>query len=334
MRIFVFEYATGGGLTEKPMIEELAREGDMMLRALLTDLLNVPGVEVYTTRDSRLPDLEYEVNVRTVSNRAELLRAWSAEVIEADAVWPIAPETDGILEFLSAWVELAGRVLLNSRPMAVNLAASKWATARRLEEHGLPVVGTWRAQSKLPPGDGCWVLKPDQGVGCVGTRLIRGQQALVQAVAGLNCFEEWIVQPYLSGQSASLSLLVGGDRVELLGCNVQRIVIENDGFLLLGCAINGLDVDRSLYGQLVRDLVSALPGLWGYVGVDLVITDHGPIILEVNPRLTTSYVGLSRSLGENVAAMVLDLVRGASHPCETRCQPSRVDVDLEQLRVA
>jgi predicted ATP-grasp superfamily ATP-dependent carboligase len=50
---------------------------------------------------------------------------------------------------------------------------------------------------------------------------------------------------------------------------------------------------------------AALPGLRGYVGVDLVLTDADPIVIEVNPRLTTAYLGVRAVLDENVAAMAL-----------------------------
>lgn len=331
MRIFVFEYVTGGGLTGKPMISELAHEGDMMLQALIGELLNIPGVQVTTTRDARLANLDLGVTVCPVSSRDELLRVWSSEVSNAEAVWPIAPETDGILEFLTSWVELAGRTLLTSRPHAVRIAASKSATIRRLEEQGLPVVPTWRAGVPPPPGNDNWVLKPDHGVGCVGSRLIRGRQNLTDAVAELPNFEDWVVQPYLPGHSASLSLLVDGNDVELLGCNLQRIVLSNDRFLLLGCEINGLSGDRGRFAQLGQDVVRGLPGLWGYVGVDLLMVGEEPIVLEVNPRLTTSYVGLGSSLGENVAAMVLGLVQGIGCTPDARRRPKRVEVDLEHF---
>jgi predicted ATP-grasp superfamily ATP-dependent carboligase len=38
-----------------------------------------------------------------------------------------------------------------------------------------------------------------------------------------------------------------------------------------------------------------IPGLAGYVGIDLLLPDGGdPLIVEINPRLTTSYVGYRR----------------------------------------
>lgn len=334
MRIFVFEYVTGGGFTGQPIVAELTREGDMMLGALVRDLLELPDVHISTTRDTRLDTLDLDITVWPVSNRDQLLRAWSDEVSDADAVWPIAPETDGILEFLSGWVEMAGRMLLNSRPNAVEIAGSKLATAQRLAVRDVPVVHTRRVGEMLPTGNDCWVLKPDRGVGCIGARLIRGQQMLAEAIADLPSFEDWVLQPYVPGQAASLSLFVSGGRVELLGCNVQRMVMNDDRFLLLGCEVNGLVGDRGAYERLGRDVIAALPGLWGYVGIDLVITVDGPVVLEVNPRLTTSYIGLSQSLGLNVAALVVDSVRGNGHSPGARPLPHRVDVDLEQCHVA
>ena len=63
MRVFVFEYITGGGSVGSPMVASLAAEGDMMLAAAVRDLLGVDGVEVMVCRDHRLelPDLPIDV---------------------------------------------------------------------------------------------------------------------------------------------------------------------------------------------------------------------------------------------------------------------------------
>ena len=78
----------------------------------------------------------------------------------------------------------------------------------------------------------------------------------------------------------------------------------------------------------------AIPGLWGYVGVDLVIGDNGPVVLEVNPRLTTSYIGLSRSIGHNVAELLLRLAADPGGLPGHFFSGYSVHVDLEHLRVA
>ena len=50
--------------------------------------------------------------------------------------------------------------------------------------------------------------------------------------------------------------------------------------------------------------LGALPGLRGHVGVDLVVAPDRCVVIEVNPRLTTSYVGLRRALRANLAELV------------------------------
>ena len=55
---------------------------------------------------------------------------------------------------------------------------------------------------------------------------------------------------------------------------------------------------------------AAIPGLRGYVGVDLVLTDSDPVVIEVNPRLTMSYLGVRAVLDENVAALALEACHG------------------------
>jgi len=57
---------------------------------------------------------------------------------------------------------------------------------------------------------------------------------------------------------------------------------------------------------LGRRVARALPGLRGFVGVDLVWhAERGPVAIEVNPRVTCAYAGLSASLGRNLAAELL-----------------------------
>jgi hypothetical protein len=46
----------------------------------------------------------------------------------------------------------------------------------------------------------------------------------------------------------------------------------------------------------------------GYVGVDFVLTEKKPVLIELNPRLTTSYVGLRKVVGLNPAKAIVDAV--------------------------
>jgi predicted ATP-grasp superfamily ATP-dependent carboligase len=57
---------------------------------------------------------------------------------------------------------------------------------------------------------------------------------------------------------------------------------------------------------LAAAVAGAIPGLAGFVGIDVVWhPGRGPVAIEVNPRVTCAYVGLSDTLGRNLAAEVL-----------------------------
>ena len=54
--------------------------------------------------------------------------------------------------------------------------------------------------------------------------------------------------------------------------------------------------------------VEAVSGLKGYVGVDIILTDKEPIIIEINPRLTVSYIGLRKAMNFNPAEAIISAV--------------------------
>lgn len=332
MRVFVFEYMTGGGLAKTIMLPSLVAEGEMMVVAVVRDLLGIDGVEVVVCRDQRLGPLPLPVQIAWVDDDWEPV--WSGCLSSADAVLPIAPETGGILESLCRCVEASGRTLLNSRADAVAVAASKQATIERLTAAGVPVVSSWRADRLPPLNLRTLVIKPDMGVGCQDVRLLTGESALGDIIAMQSRPADWVVQPYIEGQAASLSLLVGDNFICLLGCNLQRIAQVDEGLVLLGCVVNGLSECSHDLLPLAQDVCRAIPGLWGYVGVDLVLAESGPVVIEVNPRLTTSYVGLSRSVGHNVAELMLRVARRSDELPGRVLPGDSVHVDLAHDRVA
>ena len=68
-----------------------------------------------------------------------------------------------------------------------------------------------------------------------------------------------------------------------------------------------------------KKIVESIHGLRGYVGVDMVLTKDEPVVIEVNPRLTTSYVGLRMVSGFNPAQTLVDSVLERKLPvdCES-----------------
>ncbi|HEX5632331.1 MAG TPA: ATP-grasp domain-containing protein [Gemmatimonadales bacterium] len=308
MKVFAFEFASGGGFTGQPLVPGLAREGDLMLRALVDDLALLPGIEILTSRDPRLPPLP---GIRTIvpSPGEDGFALFARGVAACDAAWPTAPETGGTLARLADETVRQGRTLLGCLPDAVRIAASKRATFHALRDAGVPVVPTFALADELPPLHGPWVVKPDDGAGCEDTHLVADWSV---ARERLQAFPDRLVaQPWIDGTALSLSLLCAEGRATLLACNLQHPRVADGEVSVEGITVNAVPDAGGRLAELAAGIAAALPGLRGYVGVDLIGAPGGPVVLEINPRLTTSYCGLRGALGINVAGMVLDLLRPA-----------------------
>ena len=332
MKILVFEYVTAAGLAEAPSGSLLA-EGEVMLAALLADLSAIPGVEVLAQRDRRLPlpgSTKSGIEWVWVEPPRDGLACLVATLPRVDAVWPIAPETGGILESICRAVEQAGKALLNTPAKCVRLTASKYATIQRLQAHGVPVVPTERLESGnaalLPFSPPC-VVKPDDGAGCESAWIVRSRadwdDNCAQRAAGTN----WIVQPLIAGESLSLSAIFSRGHVVLWTVNRQHIVEEGHGFRLEGCGVNAMDDSDGTFADLARRVAAAVPELWGYAGIDLIRNEAGLHVLEINPRLTSSYAGLRSALDGNPAASVLELWRSGRLPDDGMPPGRAVEID-------
>jgi tyramine---L-glutamate ligase len=325
VRIFAYEYFSGGGLLGQPLPPTLAREGDLMLGTLVGELAGVEGVHVVASRDPRLPPLPGCETLRPAAGEGpdEL---FTRGVGTADAVWPTAPEGDQTLERLATIVTASGRSLLGCTPAAVRLSASKLATARALAARGVAVVPTYATGDSLPPLPGPWVVKPDDGAGCDGLERLddfAAAQVRLRSSGG-----RLLAQPWVHGEAWSLSLLCAGGGARRLACNRQRLSWRAGGLHLDRLVVNVRPPADPRVGRLDDEVAQAIPGLWGYVGVDFLVGAEGPLVIDVNPRLTTSYCGLAAALRRNVAAMVVELLRTAALPAPTPWSGRVVELDL------
>jgi predicted ATP-grasp superfamily ATP-dependent carboligase len=117
------------------------------------------------------------------------------------------------------------------------------------------------------------------------------------------------VQRYVPGVAASVSLLSDGRRAVALAVNAQRMQAARPFAYRGGMT----PLDHPLAERAVEAALRtcrALPGLRGYVGVDMVLTLSEAVVIEVNPRLTTSYLGVRVALGRNVAGLALAACAG------------------------
>ncbi len=328
MRVFVSEYVCGGAWPQKQLETSLAREGRAMLAALTEDIARVPGCEVVTTWDARLgPCPLRDCEVRIVDTASDELSLFRELIRDSDAVWVIAPETNGELLKRALQVQLVNdtepprsspRRFLGASDRAILLTSDKLPLATWLQERGistpetLPFNPADRQAVRWPEPT---VIKRRDGAGSQDMFLVRDGFDLWNArheLGRLNEPETFIQQTYISGRALSVALLISEDGSVLEVFPVAEQHLSDDGhFKYQGGRIPAeISPEATLaVQQLAERACRAIPGLTGYVGCDLVLPDAlppEPILIEINPRLTSSYLGYRQLTDDNIPARLLD----------------------------
>lgn len=314
--ILVFEFVSAGGMPGHPDETTLQPIGVAMRDAVAADLLRLPADRIgrVSVADSAGAPASSDSTGRLHPVRARhgqpALDFLAEQAAQHDGVWVIAPESDGLLSACCALVAPAR--WLGSTAEALHTSSSKTRTLARLASAGLRTPWDFDAPGQARR----WVVKPDVGAGAVDT-VVLDDDGAAQALADRRSAagECVTLQPWVEGEALSLSMLCGtGVRPSLLSLNRQHLHCSASGRLdYIGITHTGADARDPRWPalQAMADAIAkALPGLRGFVGIDLVWhAQHGPVPIEVNARVTNAYAGLSDALGRNLASEVLRACR-------------------------
>jgi predicted ATP-grasp superfamily ATP-dependent carboligase len=312
MKILIFEYINGGGFANTDLPPSLAREGLLMLTAVLNDLLASGEHELSVLLDQRCltVDLPQGISKIVVTPEDEVLAVFTNAVLDCDAVLPIAPETKDILRTLCATVEALGKHLLSSASSAVEKTADKMKTFKILSANHINTVASHRLDKYPHFYNQGTVIKERDGAGCENCFVCNHEDDFERLLVSLHNPQHYVIQPYISGIALSISALFKEGVGQLICVNHQLIINhENQRLKLVGCEVN-YDIDTLPFQTVVDQIAKAFPDLWGYVGIDLIKREEQLLVVEINPRLTSSYKGINAALGINVAALVLQLLDG------------------------
>ena len=152
------------------------------------------------------------------------------------------------------------------------------------------------------------VLKPDDGAGSTDTHLVFGPTAMDKLLADDPIRQSYIQQEYIPGLAVSAAFLIGpGGTIPLPACSQN---LSSDGrFRYLGgeTPLDPMLAERA--ESLARRAIDAIDGLAGFVGVDLVLGERD-VVIEINARLCTSYLGLRQLCDGNLATAWAAVARG------------------------
>lgn len=185
--------------------------------------------------------------------------------------------------------------------MTAALCANKMQVEKVLRLHAVPVP------AEAPAGRR--VIKPVKGCGTQGVRLSDGPAA-----------KDEFSQEYIEGEHYSVSLVASrvigdaclyysGKPPLTLAVNRQYIDIDTEGrFSYLGGETPVHPERKAEIIKIAMKTVEVL-GCQGYCGIDVVVADK-VYVVDVNPRITTSLVGIAACMEEEIADILVEASKG------------------------
>lgn len=340
MKIAVLEYLCCGGLATESNasasgnpsgtpIHELATEGWLMLDALTRDLFDC-GHSVITCLDRHAcPNAAFPkgICVESVDFRSGWISKWIELARKCDRSIVIAPELDDIL--VGAIREMRNHEvrLVAAETEFIASTSDKYLTAQLLRKANIRTPTTWTIDpflSTVPTNNpllewnGPWVLKRRDGAGCSDMWMFQTTHSLRCHLELTNPIPNGIIQPWYAGQAASLALVVQDGVCEAVGAMNQNIQLDQLQLEYGASRVTYTGGDGPLplqnddLLQFARRVLESIPGqAQGWIGIDFLIPPHerSPkkdhwedwVVIEINPRLTTSYLGYRQYYGSQLA---------------------------------
>jgi len=360
-KIFFAEFLCGGGTTlasPDEVSSSLAAEALAMWRALVEDLSQFCDVVTPVDPQWRFPTLRSDDGVTKVEVQPAVMpwQQWIEIARECQAAILVVPETKGLLAQGIGMLRAAGVDVLAPGPETLRLAADKFLTARFLAQAGIAHPATFdkldrRCRERLRDHE-YFVLKPRDGCGSTDIRVV---ESLEQAERCMGAGD--LLQAFCPGRGASILTIASSNsqvathhaRATLPAVwqnlhSVQRL--ENDqadgvsernhGVFEYTGGSGPLDAESQRRVEaLTARVLQALPGhLAGFIGIDVILGDDAnhDVVIEINPRLTTSYVGMRHMVKENLTRRLFNPTPQAvaiSVPSDSVRWTSRGDVHVD-----
>lgn len=332
MRVLLYEWCCSGGLhgpdrgvflADDAVADHaaaLAREGRGMLLAVLADAARSRTLEVTTLIDDGMPLELPGDGARTAVPSGEEMGSLRQAAASCDVAIIIAPETAGILAGRVAAARAVGAEVIAPDAAWLALAADKQATVLALAAAGVPVppgraldVGAAWPQGFVRPA----VRKRLDGCGCDGFTVVEPHDPPPHAAEHAARIEA-----AAAGRSVGVACLSGAGHVVPLPPLEQRFTTGPEPAYRGGSVIDDPGLESRATGLACRavaaiERAAGCPAR-GWIGVDLVLgareDGRDDRVLEVNPRLTTSFVGHSHGRDHSLIEWVITMARGTAPP--------------------
>ncbi len=330
MKILIYEHFSAGGFGEQNIPPSVLSEGYGILRTATADAKRA-GHDVTTILDKQIASYNDPLDADRIITIPSLVDAEHSlfETAEnCEATYIMAPSSRHKLQHLVERMQNNYALSLNCNANSITRASDKSWLIRQVNKLGLKapksvtltvrnneneLVEAIREETGFPA-----VLKLPESDGCEGINIVRNEKQAKAAIVNFASRKigTFIAQELIQGIAASVSLISNGIEAQPIALNKQDISLKTPS---QNSSYNG-GLTPYRHKQIraafaaAKSLVESVEGLKGYVGVDMVLTANEPVIMEINPRLTTSYVGIKEILHTNIMQTIVNSILNRKVP--------------------
>jgi predicted ATP-grasp superfamily ATP-dependent carboligase len=303
LKILIVEAISSGYI--KYENSSILSEGLAMLTSIANDMSKA-GHNVSIVLEKRLINQKLRIKASRIFKvdnlKNSLLKAFSRI---HDFTYIIAPESGNLL--LNMVKSLDG-FHINSKPEVIELMSNKAKMLTELNKKGFKIPETLKnsfENSSVKEIGFPLIIKPCLSAGCEGLRVVNSISEFNKTFKKLHkAYGQLIVQKLIKGIPASISLITDGFKTKPLALNKQFIRLDKAEYIGGYTPLNH-ELKQKAFA-IAKKLIKNFKGLRGYIGIDIVLSKNEVYVIEVNPRLTVSYAGLSKVSKINLAKPILD----------------------------
>ncbi|MHA1149600.1 MAG: ATP-grasp domain-containing protein [Promethearchaeota archaeon] len=332
-KIFIFEFIAGGGFNKEKIPSSLFCEGYGMLRVIIEDFKKL-GFKISTLLDDRIISLSKFISadiIESVLEQEEYLQKFVKMVEKNNFCFIIAPEFSNILFDLTKIVKDHKKTLLSIDLEGVSLGTSKIKTYNYFIKSNVKTPRTFlipkkdRTLSKdfllekFKELSKPIIIKPNDGVGANSIFYFESERDIFNFLNTIDQLidltSDFLLQEYIEGEDLSASLIGTHLNPLILSINTQNINIKshNSSEYIGGTTpINNFEQVKLNLKGILKNL--DLTMFRGYFGLDFILKPDGTIyLIEINPRLTTSYLGIRNISDSNITSIIFETIQNNQH---------------------
>ena len=294
--ILIYEYITGGGIINEDLTHDLLYEAKLILESLINDFSKLKTINFKYLLDYRLKDKYGSSNSIIVKDSG--YNFLSDIYKNFNYVLPILPESHNILYHYSRFLEKnkIKKILSSSETIKVMSDKKLFSNFCKKSEIKHPLLISDISKIKK---NKLYVIKDRFGAGCSYIQIISGKD--------IERFDskKYIIQEYIKGQSFSASIFCSKGNFTILSLNEHQVKKKRNNYIKINEIIVNKNISDNpkIYG-LINKLKKSISTLSGYIGIDFIMTNDDIYIIELNPRITTSFTKLNSTLGINLAELI------------------------------